>query len=233
MIKRQIAKDSWRINLPSELVQQLGWNKGDIILFEIKDNKLIAIKGEEEKEAVIPKKKEKQTKTEEVRRYANGKRIPSKKTPCGLFEFTKKKYVENKCKKCNANYELLMNHPDIHCPIAEENYKTVCKEVCEEIKENYENENSDIDPEIIKQMKDRYKELSGITIQFLSNVSDEDKIKYSRQMECPLCGNEMIQNSGIIRNGELVCLKCKKKVINEIKEACELKRELKKGGELK
>lgn len=238
MIKRTINKNDWRINLPSELMNELGWNKGDALFFNIENDKLVAVKATEE---MI---KEEEEKEKEIKLNNNNKSRPRKKTPCGLFEFSKIKYVKNKCERCNADYELLINNPGIYCPIAEKNNLEITKNIQEELK--YEDSNkekeepeiidsdkennkiNEIDPEIKEQIKNRYNELSKVTIQFLSNLSDNDKIKYSHQMKCPLCNNEMIKNSGIIRNGKLVCYNCKDKIIDEIKEVCELKRELRK-----
>lgn len=271
MIERNIDKNSWRINLPVELMEKLNWNKGDKLLLDVQENNLVIIKPDEE---MLEKnrqeiKKEELTK-EDSKHYSNGRKIPpKKKTPCGLFEFSKKKYVDNKCAKCNADISLLMQHPDINCPIAKQNYK----EVVNDIANNIENENKitenteiclsnelikginkeiseqseseqiekkqeeielkEIDPEIIKQIEQRYKELSKITIQFLSSCSNEEKIKFAKQIECPLCGNEIIKNCGIVRNNKLICDKCKSKVLNEIRETCELQRELNERRKLK
>lgn len=278
MIERNIDKNSWRLNLPAELMEKLNWNKGDSLLLDIQEDKLVVIKANEE---MIKRNKEEQLKI--IKENSDRKRIrPKKQTPCGLFEFSKRKYAENKCKKCNADYELLMQNPGIHCPVAEENYKQVVEDIAKnldnenritlkdtkniidissrilktnkkiaetiddinetteyiEIKEvsnisKLENEemNKQVERENIKlklkELTKEYKEIAETKIEFLSNCSNEDKIKFSRQMICPMCENEMIENSGIIRNNKLICKNCRNKIFNEMKKVCKLHKEIK------
>lgn len=270
MIERNIDKNSWRINLPVELMEKLNWNKGDKLLLDIQENSLVIIKPDEEMLKKNRQEIEKKELTkEDSKYYSNGRKIPpKKKTPCGLFEFSKKKYADNKCAKCNADISLLMQHPDVNCPIAKQNYKEAVNDIAnnienenkitentkiyssnelikeitketpkqsesEQIEEKQEIELNDIDQEMIKQMEQRYKELSRTTIQFLSSCSDKEKIKFAKQIECPLCGNEIIKNCGIVRNDKLICDKCKSKVLNEIRETCELQKELNERRKLK
>ena len=136
MIKRNIDKNSWRLNLPAELMEQLNWNKGDALFLKVEDDKLVLRKAtdEEVKNYNDIETIKTNVKNDTPRYYPNGKKVPpKKKTPCGLFEFTKRKYADNKCKKCNANYELLMQNPGIYCSIAEQNTKEITEEIAKNL----------------------------------------------------------------------------------------------------
>ena len=110
-IERKIAKDSWKVNLPSEMMTELGWEKGDEIIFELSDEKIIISNKNERQKIEKPE--------DNSKRYSNGKKIPLKKTPCEFYEFTKQKYVDNKCKKCNP--QELFFQEGITCPLLENN----------------------------------------------------------------------------------------------------------------
>lgn len=81
MVERNISKDSWRVNLPAELMSELKWRQGDTLVFEIDGDKLI-VKNKQPREInIIPEvtlaNREKKDKKPYVR--------PKKKTPCRII----------------------------------------------------------------------------------------------------------------------------------------------------
>lgn len=230
--ERKFAKDSWKINFPPEIAKELGWNKGDNLIIKLEDGIVTVRKNENPSNS---------NRTKTIKETTNKSKNNRKKTPCGFYEFSRNKYVNNKCANCDKSEMFFKN--GISCPLAEKETENVVKEIAENIENERKIDEKDIkiiekkltkeDEEVIsakskklKRLQERYDRLSKSSIRLLSSLDPEEKEDYLHQQFCGICKQPLLRRSNIIKDDKLICKNCKNLVAGEIKELIMLRKEI-------
>lgn len=224
-MKIKVAKDHYRINIPADWCNKLGIKRGEEVELQLEEDKLIIYPITNKDITVVDTKFEKEDYEETLKKlkplehidrfYPSGKRYYERYTPCNLYKFSGTKYMNNHCEKCNLDcLKYQSEETRLLCP---KYNKTESENNVD--KEEIKNETNYTEEDI-----KRFEEISKNTISFLNkDMSQEQLVTLSKQINCGVCGNLLKDGEHLIFNNKFICNTCKKDKLNELKELIKFK----------